>query len=201
MSNSIEELYDYDLVEKCCRCKNILLKTNFHKDNKRKDGVQRICIICIKQYHNNHKEQRNAHKRQKRKTDFNFILFCNIRVRTNKAFNLKMLKKTNKTIILLGCSLEFSKKWILNQLYGEMTLENYGKIWCLDHCYPLSITNLSNENDIYKSTNWINLRPMYIKDNIAKGDKIDQRIYLMQEIKAYQFIKLNEKRPNEDIRQ
>ena len=57
MSNSIGELYDYDLVKKCCRCKNILLKTSFHEDNKRKDGVQRICIICIKQYHHNHRER------------------------------------------------------------------------------------------------------------------------------------------------
>ena len=107
MSNSIKELYDYDLVKKCCRCKNILLKTNFHKDNKRKDGVQRICIICIKQYHNNHKEQRNAHKRQKRKTDFNFKLICNIRVRTNKAFKSQNIKKTNKTNDLIGCSNSF----------------------------------------------------------------------------------------------
>ena len=84
MSNSVKELYDYDLVKKC-RCKNILLKTEFRKDE-RKDGVQRIRIICIKQYHNNHKEQRNAHKRQKRKKDFNFKLTCNMRARTNKAF-------------------------------------------------------------------------------------------------------------------
>ena len=26
---------------------------------------------------------------------------------------------------------------------------------------------------MYKSTNWINIRPMYIKDNIIKSDKID----------------------------
>ena len=73
-------------IKKCCRCKNILLKSTFHKDNKRKDGVQRICVNCIKQYHNNHKEQRNAPERHKRKTDFNFKLICIIRNRTNKAF-------------------------------------------------------------------------------------------------------------------
>ena len=80
-----------------------------------------------------------------------------------------------------------------------MTIENYGKIWCLDHCYPLPKTNLSNENHMYKSTIWINLRPMYIKDKIVKGDKNDIKIYLIQENKAYQFIKLNERGPNEDI--
>ena len=81
-----------------------------------------------------------------------------------------------------------------------MTLENYGKIWCLDHCYPLSKTNLYNENDMYKSTNWINLRPMYVKDNIVRGDKIDQYLYLLDEVKAKYVIKLkDQERLNEDL--
>ena len=72
-----------------------------------------------------------------------------------------------------------------------MSLENYGKIWCLDHCLPLSKFNLSNENELNKYTNWVNIRPMYIKDNIVKGDKIDYRLYLLQQIKAKYFLKLN----------
>ena len=81
-----------------------------------------------------------------------------------------------------------------------MTLENYGKIWCLDHCYPLSKINLSNENDLHKSTSWINLRPMYMNDNLVKGDKIDHRLYLLQQINAKYFMKLNvEERFNENI--
>ena len=51
MSNCIKDLFDYDLVKKCCRCKNILLKSNFHKDNKRKDGLYNHCKICRKEYH------------------------------------------------------------------------------------------------------------------------------------------------------
>ena len=49
---------------------------------------------------------------------------------------------------------------------------------------------------MYKSTNWINLRPMYTKDKIVKGNKIVIRLFLLQQIKAYQFIKLNEEGPN-----
>ena len=56
MSTCIKDLLDYDLVKKCCRCKIILLKSNFHKNNKRRDGLQRICVICIKQYHVNRKD-------------------------------------------------------------------------------------------------------------------------------------------------
>ena len=72
-----------------------------------------------------------------------------------------------------------------------MTIENYGKVSCLDHSYPLSKINLSNENDLYEYTKWINLRPMYIKDNSSKGSKVDNRLYLMHEIKAKHFMKIN----------
>ena len=82
-----------------------------------------------------------------------------------------------------------------------MSTENYCKIWCLDHCYPLSKINLSNEIDMYKCTNWINLRPMYFNEKISKGSKTDYHLYLLQEIKAKYFIKLNEKGPDEDIHQ
>ena len=73
-----------------------------------------------------------------------------------------------------------------------MTEENYGEIWCLDHCYPLSKTNLyDKKNEMSKSTNWINLRPMYCSENSSKVDKIDHRLHLMQEVKANYFLKLN----------
>ena len=72
MSNCIKDLYDYELIKKCCKCGIWTLKSNFHKDNKRRDGVQRICILCIKQYHDNRKERRNTLEKQKRKTDVTF---------------------------------------------------------------------------------------------------------------------------------
>ena len=73
-----------------------------------------------------------------------------------------------------------------------MTLDKYSFVWTIDHCYPLSKTNLSIETDMTKATNRINLRPMYSSENIAKGDKIDHRLYLLQRIKLKYFLKLNE---------
>ena len=102
------------------------------------------------------------------------------------------VKKTNKIFYLLGCSHSFLRLWIESQLYGEMTPKNYGKIWCLDHCLPIAKFNLLDENDMKKSFNWVNLRPMYVKDNIFSGDKIDMRLYLLQELKANYILRLNE---------
>ena len=50
MSACIKDLYDHELLKKCCRCKNILLESNFYKDNKRRDGLQPRCISCCKEY-------------------------------------------------------------------------------------------------------------------------------------------------------
>ena len=82
-----------------------------------------------------------------------------------------------------------------------MTIENYGSVWQLDHCLPIASFNLLDENDMKKYFNWINLRPMYSNENNSKNDKIDHYLYLCQEVEAYQFIKLIEKGPNEDIHQ
>ena len=50
-----------------------------------------------------------------------------------------------------------------------MTLEIYDKIWCLDHSLAVASFNLLDEKELKKCFNWINLKPMYVKDNITKG--------------------------------
>ena len=129
----------------------------------------------------------------------NFKLAHNIRVRTRQAFTSQNVQKWNKAFDLIRCSQSFLRKWIIYQLHGNMTEESYGLVWIIDHCYPLSKTNLSNENVLYKSTNWINLKPMYLKVNNIKGSKIDHHLYLLQEVKAKVFLKLKEEGLNEDL--
>ena len=124
-------------------------------------------------------------------TDLNFKLTSYMRNRLCKAYKAQNVRKTNKTFDLLGCSHSFSKNWIVHQLYGNMTLENYGSVWQIDHCLAVASFNLLDENDMKKCFSWVNLRPMYVKDNIIKGDKIGMRLYQLQEIKGNFFMKLN----------
>ena len=78
-----------------------------------------------------------------------------------------------------------------------MTIGNYGSVWQIDHCLPISTFNLLDENDMKKCFKWINLRPMYSNENNSKKDKIDYRLYLLQEVKAKHFSKLyDQERPN-----
>ena len=124
------------------------------------------------------------YKKNKRKNEINFKIACNLRSRTSSAFKSQNIRKTNKTFVLLGCSHSFFKNWIIHQLYGNMTLKIYGLVWQIDHCLPIASFNLLDENDRKKCFNWINLRPMYSNENNSKNTKIDNLLYLLQEIKA-----------------
>ena len=221
MSNCIKYLYDYDLVKKCSKCGIIKLKSNFHKDKNRKDGLQAYCLSCRMHYYNENRDQiieykkkyyldnrdqiienrkiyikQNRdkikfYKKNRRDLDFYFKIACNLRSRTSSAFKSQLVRKTNKTYDLLGCSHSFFKNWIVYQLYGNMSLKNYGSIWQIDHCISIASFNLLDESGMKKCFNWINLRPMYCSENISKGDKIDYHLYLLQEAKAKYFLKLN----------
>ena len=133
-------------MKRCSKCKTFFSKSDFLKDISKKDEYRPSCKICCQKCYNNNqnrllnihknfnKKNRsiiNAYERQRRKIDFNFKLICNIRRRTNLAFKSQNIKKTDKTIAidLIGCSQAFSRKWLLHQLYGNMSEENYGKVW------------------------------------------------------------------------
>ena len=140
--------------------------------------------------------------KSRRDSALNYKLACNLRSRTKKAFKSQIVRKTNKTFDLLGCSHSFFKNWIILHFYGNMTIENYGSVWQIDHCLPISSSNLLDENDMKKCFNWINLRPTYSKENNSQNDKIIQNLYLHQEVKAKYFTKLNgQEGPDEDIHQ
>ena len=121
----------------------------------------------------------------------NFKLAHNVRARTHKVFKYQNIRKTNETFDLLGCSHSFFKKWIIHQLCGVMCLDNYASVWQTDHCLQITSFNLLDESDMKECIIWINLRHMYSNKNIAKGSKIDYRLYLMQEVKTKYFINLN----------
>ena len=89
------------------------------------------------------------------------------------------MKKIKKPFGLLGCSSLFFKKWIIHQLYGETSIENYGSAWSLDHTYPISETISSNEEDMRKCNHWKNIGPIYNTENNTKKAKIIQHLYLL----------------------
>ena len=113
--------------------------------------------------------------KSRRDSDLIYKLACNFRSRTSKAFKSQIVRKTNKAFDLLGCSHSFLRQWIFYQLYGNMTIENCGSVWQIDHCLPVASFNIMDEIDKKKCFNWVNLRPMYCNENNSRKTKIDHQ--------------------------
>ena len=69
----------------------------------------------------------------------------------------------------------------------------------IDHVKPVCMFDVSKDEELKEAFSWKNTQPLLKNDHHHKGKKFNFLDYQLQFIKADQFIKLNEKRPNEDI--
>ena len=115
MSTCIKDLYNYNLVKQCCRCKLICLKSNFYKNVNKKDGINSICKVCMKNYIKEYMKNRY-------KTVVNFRLIKNTRRRIHHALNGR--SKSSSTRDILGIGIDLYREWIEFQMTPEMNWSN-----------------------------------------------------------------------------
>ncbi len=124
-------------------------------------------------------ESIRAYRREnqaKRMSDPNYKLKKNLRSRIRIA--LKGIAKSETTRNILGCDIDFFKKYIEDQFVEGMTWENYGrKGWHVDHKIPVSWFNLSNPNCLKLAFNYKNHQPLFWEENLAKGNKYHTPIH------------------------
>jgi|688.fasta_scaffold302984_2 hypothetical protein len=116
------------------------------------------------------KNRINEYTVNKRKTNILLKLKHNYRNRTNHAFNKKSYSKNSKTMKMLGCDWEYLKKYIENKFTNGINWDNYGE-WHIDHVIPLSSAN--NEKELIDMCHYTNLQPLWAKENLSKGNKIN----------------------------
>lgn len=127
----------------------------------------------LKNYAKDHfqknKKRINERQKEKRATDPTFRIACNLRSRLSIALNGRA--KSNKTEKLIGCTYEQLKNYLENQFDNKMTWENYGE-WHVDHIIPCAFFNLADPIEQEICFHYINLRPMWGPENIAKNDSL-----------------------------
>lgn len=117
------------------------------------------------------RERRNLWFKYKNKVDPSFKIINNLRRRIWKS--LKGILKTDKTINLIGCTIEELKKHLEKQFQPGMTWVNYGKDgWEVDHIKPCASFDLSDPQQQKICFHYTNLQPLWGKDNWSKKDKI-----------------------------
>lgn len=82
---------------------------------------------------------------------------------------LKSIKKSSKTMELIGCSANELKKHLECQFDNKMNWENYGSYWHVDHIKPCASFDLNNPEEQKKCFHYSNLRPLEAKENLRKG--------------------------------
>jgi hypothetical protein len=110
---------------------------------------------------------------ERRSTDLNYRLSCNLRTRLCKA--LKTGQKAGSAIDDLGCSVDSLKQKLESLWLSGMSWDNYGKgagRWNIDHVLPLSLFDLTDIESLKLVCHYTNLRPMWESDNIRKSNKI-----------------------------
>ena len=108
-----------------------------------------------------------AYGRDRRRNDLTFKLAGNLRNRLFCA--LKGLSKSARTLELVGCDIDFLRRWLEAKFLPGMTWENYGE-WHIDHIMPCASFDLSDPVQQRTCFRWTNLQPLWATDNIRKSD-------------------------------
>jgi hypothetical protein len=65
---------------------------------------------------------------------------------------------------------QFPRTLLENKFYGEMSWENYGALWCIDHIIPLA--SAKTQEEVEHLNHYTNLQPLLNEDNLKKGKKL-----------------------------
>lgn len=125
----------------------------------------------IKEYNRSNRLKINAYHVERRKKDIEYKIICILRGRIKSAI-AKGYKK-GSSLELLGCTIDFFKKYISSKFQVGMSWDNYGVYgWHVDHIIPCSSFNLLDESQQKKCFHYTNLQPLWAADNLRKSNKI-----------------------------
>ena len=129
-----------------------------------------------KQYREKNKErirERDREKmRRRRKNNPEFRLKASISSAFHKFLNGKKEKPTSEYLKDCGYTRKELMKHLENQFDQNMTWDNYGSYWHVDHIIPQSAFDYKNEQHLRWCWSLENLRPLEASENILKADKI-----------------------------
>jgi hypothetical protein len=121
-----------------------------------------------KRFYEKNKKKIFASKKERRKNDPNFKLLENLRKRVYDYIK----NKDSKSIEYLGCDINFYKQYLESQFDNNMSWDNYGQYWEIDHIISLFTYNFSNPSNIKEAFNYKNTRPLSITENRSRPKSI-----------------------------
>lgn len=192
---SIQRIKDKEKINERQRIKRNSLKNNYEfrkKENKAAldyyyKNKEKI-LLRLKEYRLKNKELINERKRKNYRNEKNkqkriekySITKNNPSYKINNSMkvgiyqSLKNKKDGISWTKLVNYSLDELIKHLEKQFTEEMSWDNYGSYWHIDHIIPLSAHNIISKecNDFKRAWDLKNLRPLKAFDNLSKNNKL-----------------------------
>lgn len=130
---------------------------------------------------------RNQRRKERYQIEPKYRLLYVLRGRTQVALREAGARKAGKTEELLGMTRSQFQEWIEYQFEPEMTWENHGSYWHIDHVRPCASFNLIDEAQQRICFRWTNQRPMKSEVNLSKHDKILPELIAEQEKRSAEY--------------
>lgn len=152
-------------------------------------GYRNECKDCKRsQLHEYYVSTYNAVRRDKKKNDMEYRILCNHRNYVYKCLT-KFSLKHKASMEYIGCTVAQLKLWLERMFISDMSWDNYGTYWTIDHVIPLSFFDLTNPLDQRVAFHWSNMVPSI--DNFQKGNNFRPWEYFNTFISAFRFIRNN----------
>ena len=164
--SSKRKQYRIDNKEKIAAQRKASRERNRDKIRARKREFRRHNTDKINEYFRDYMQKR-------RKNDPCFKAMGNMRRTFSRLCEgVKIGKTANKRFAeFFGCTEECFCNYIEMQFTPEMSWENWGTYWQLDHIIPISLCK--GEKEIFKRlSHFTNLQPLIAFDNMSKADNI-----------------------------
>jgi hypothetical protein len=125
--------------------------------------------ISTNKWNKNNKEYFKKWRQNQWNNNPNFKLRIILGNRLNECLKKSKTNKNSNIINLLGCSLDELKLHLEQQFLPEMSWENHGKIWEIDHIKPCALFDLTDIEQQKECFHYTNLQPLFKTTEIAKS--------------------------------
>lgn len=148
-------------------CKSCERKLSLERYQKNREKL----IEKNKQYKANNKDKVNKTRREYTKSLLSSDPIERVKRNMKSLISLK-IKKTRHTGDYLGADMETIVKWFEFNFTSEMSWDNYGSYWQIDHVIPISLFDLTSDSEMSIAFCWMNLMPLEKMTNNKKSNKI-----------------------------
>lgn len=167
------------------------LKKAYGEDYRSRPGFAEHSKEYQAEWYKNNREtklkQSAENDKHRRQIDPQFRLRKALRSRIADA--VKNGTKSDHSLNLIGCNIDYLKTWIEYQFDDNMSWDNCGTYWHIDHVKPCASFDLTIAEEQRKCFSWTNVQPLEKMENLSKRDKIDEHLIKWHKNMVEEFLK------------